>query len=147
LEEIILQRSKKEEQVHLTQAPFVPDSLSQSHFTTVHVGLEAIVVEHKIVHISLRDYPVGMPFANAMYGLVLVEPKEVLPSLDGEYYEMQGEFYTMGPTGQPGYQPFSMTEAFQDQVGGSDIKGAWVQQSILFRVQPKPFQEGLFSVF
>lgn len=41
--------------------------------------------------------PVGMHIANGMYGLILVEPKEGLPTVDREYYVMQSEFYTKGP--------------------------------------------------
>ena len=41
--------------------------------------------------------------ANGMYGLILVEPEEGLPSVDREFYVMQGEIYTaedFGATGQ-----------------------------------------------
>lgn len=59
--------------------------------------------------------PVAMHVANGMYGLILVEPKEGLPKVDREYYVMQGDFYTKGPNGQQGFQPFSMTKAIDEK--------------------------------
>jgi nitrite reductase (NO-forming) len=58
--------------------------------------------------------PVGMHVANGMYGLILVEPEEGLPPVDREYYVMQGEFYTAGPYGSPGLQPFDMQKAMAE---------------------------------
>ena len=59
--------------------------------------------------------PVGMHVGNGMYGLILVEPKGGLPKVDHEYYVMQGDFYTKGPNGQQGLQPFSMEKAIQEK--------------------------------
>lgn len=59
--------------------------------------------------------PVGMHIANGMYGLILVEPKDGLPKVDHEYYVMQSEFYTKGPYGQAGFQPFSMEKALKEE--------------------------------
>lgn len=42
--------------------------------------------------------------AHGMYGLILVEPKEGLPTVDREVYVMQGEFYTAGSRGTKGLQ-------------------------------------------
>jgi nitrite reductase (NO-forming) len=58
--------------------------------------------------------PVGMHVANGMYGLILVEPEGGLPPVDREYYVMQGEFYTAGPYGSPGLQPFDMQKAMAE---------------------------------
>ncbi len=58
--------------------------------------------------------PVGMHIANGMYGLILVEPEGGLPPVDREYYVMQGEFYTAGPYGEPGLQPFDMAKAIRE---------------------------------
>ena len=58
--------------------------------------------------------PVGMHIANGMYGLILVEPEEGLPEVDREYYVLQSEFYTKGPHGEAGYQPFSMAKALRE---------------------------------
>jgi nitrite reductase (NO-forming) len=59
--------------------------------------------------------PVGMHIANGMYGLILVEPPGGLPKVDREYYVMQSEFYTLGPHGQAGLQPFSMEKALREE--------------------------------
>jgi nitrite reductase (NO-forming) len=59
--------------------------------------------------------PVGMHVANGMYGLIFVEPKEGMAKVDHEYYVMQGDFYTKGPNGQQGLQPFSMEKAIKEQ--------------------------------
>jgi nitrite reductase (NO-forming) len=59
--------------------------------------------------------PVAMHIANGMYGLILVEPRDGLPKVDHEYYVMQGDFYTKGPNGQQGLQPFSMEKAIQEK--------------------------------
>jgi nitrite reductase (NO-forming) len=46
--------------------------------------------------------PVPMHIANGMYGLVLVEPKGGLPTVDREFYVMQSEFYAKpGAAGAP----------------------------------------------
>jgi len=58
--------------------------------------------------------PVGMHIANGMYGLILVEPEKGLPPVDHEYYVMQGDFYTRGPNGEGGLQPFSMEKALRE---------------------------------
>ncbi len=59
--------------------------------------------------------PVAMHVANGMYGLILVEPQEGLPKVDHEFYVMQGDFYTKGPNGQQGLQPFSMDKAVAEK--------------------------------
>ncbi len=74
----------------------------------------------KVINPGLYVYhcataPVGMHIANGMYGLILVEPKGGLPKVDREYYVMQGDFYTKGPYGQRGYQPFEMEKALKEQ--------------------------------
>ena len=59
--------------------------------------------------------PVAMHVANGMYGLILVQPKERLPKVDQEFYVMQGDFYTKGPNGEKGLQPFSMEKAIDEK--------------------------------
>jgi nitrite reductase (NO-forming) len=59
--------------------------------------------------------PVAMHVGNGMYGLILVEPRQGLPKVDGEYYLMQGDFYTQGANGEQGLQPFSMAKALDEK--------------------------------
>ncbi len=75
-------------------------------FTALHPGLY-------VYHCGTA--PVVMHVANGMYGLILVEPKGGLPKVDHEYYVMQGEFYTKGPNGETGLQPFSMEKAIDEK--------------------------------
>jgi nitrite reductase (NO-forming) len=58
--------------------------------------------------------PVGMHVGNGMYGLILIEPIGGLPKVDKEFYVMQSEFYTKGPYGEAGLQPFSMDKALTE---------------------------------
>ena len=59
--------------------------------------------------------PVAMHVGNGMYGLIYVQPKKPLPKVNHEYYVMQGDFYTKGPNGEPGLQPFSMEKALAEK--------------------------------
>ncbi|MDX2110426.1 MAG: copper-containing nitrite reductase [Verrucomicrobiota bacterium] len=59
--------------------------------------------------------PVGMHIANGMYGLILVEPRTGIHTVDREYYVMQSEFYTEGAHGKEGLQPFNMEKALREQ--------------------------------
>ena len=59
--------------------------------------------------------PVGMHVANGMYGMILIEPPEGLPSVDREYYVMQGDFYTTGKYREKGHQPFDMEKAIDER--------------------------------
>ncbi|MDB6074380.1 MAG: nitrite reductase, copper-containing [Verrucomicrobiaceae bacterium] len=58
--------------------------------------------------------PVGMHIANGMYGMIFVEPIGGMPRVDKEYYVLQSEFYTKGPYGEAGLQPFSMEKALAE---------------------------------
>jgi nitrite reductase (NO-forming) len=58
---------------------------------------------------------VGMHIANGMYGLILVEPKGGLSSVDKEFYIMQSEFYTSGKNGAAGLQAFDMNKALDER--------------------------------
>jgi nitrite reductase (NO-forming) len=77
------------------------------------------VFSFKVINPGLYIYhcataPVGMHIANGMYGLILVEPEGGLPPVDREYYVVQGDFYTKGPYGEPGNQPFDMQKAIDE---------------------------------
>jgi nitrite reductase (NO-forming) len=58
--------------------------------------------------------PVGMHIANGMYGLILGEPEGGLKPVDKEFYVMQGDFYTVGKTGEQGLQAFDMDKAIDE---------------------------------
>lgn len=82
-----------------------PGKSSKFSFTAINPGLY-------VYHCATA--PVGMHIANGMYGLILVEPEGGLPPVDREYYVMQSEFYTKGPYGEAGLQPFSMEKALTE---------------------------------
>jgi nitrite reductase (NO-forming) len=46
--------------------------------------------------------PVAMHISSGMYGLILVEPEKGLPTVDREFYVVQGEIYTEEAFGTPG---------------------------------------------
>jgi nitrite reductase (NO-forming) len=83
-----------------------PGQESQFTFKTLNPGLY-------VYHCGTP--PVGMHVANGMYGLILVEPPGGLPRVDREYYVMQGDFYTVGPHGQPGLQAFDEEKAVDEK--------------------------------
>lgn len=65
----------------------------------------------KALNPGLYEYHCAMPNvsthnSHGQYGLILVEPKEGLPSVDKEFYVMQGELYTEGQLGKKGLVPF-----------------------------------------
>jgi nitrite reductase (NO-forming) len=82
-----------------------PGNSSTFTFTAINPGLY-------VYHCATA--PVGIHVANGMYGMILVEPKEGLPKVDREFYVLQSEFYTKGPNGEPGHQPFDMQKALQE---------------------------------
>ena len=100
-----------------------PGNESIFQFTAMNPGLF-------LYHCATPDIPTHI--ANGMYGLMLVEPPGGLPKVDDEFYVVQGEFYTMGPYGQQGYQTFSYQKAqaetpdyvvFNGRVGALTGKG------------------------
>jgi nitrite reductase (NO-forming) len=83
-----------------------PGHKSQFSFKAINPGLY-------VYHCATA--PVGMHVANGMYGLILVEPWEGLPKVDREYYVMQGDFYTVGKTGEEGLQIFDQNKALDER--------------------------------
>jgi copper-containing nitrite reductase len=79
-----------------------PGNESIFQFTAMNPGLF-------LYHCATPDIPTHI--ANGMYGLMLVEPQGGLSKVDDEFYIVQGEFYTMGPYGQQGFQTFSYQKA------------------------------------
>jgi nitrite reductase (NO-forming) len=74
----------------------------------------------KALHPGLYVYHCATPLVphhmtNGMYGLILVEPEGGLPRADREFYVMQGDFYTEGKLGEPGFQPFSMEKMLAER--------------------------------
>ena len=59
--------------------------------------------------------PVPMHIANGMFGMILVEPKNLLPSVDKEFYVMQSEFYTKGKYGEHGVQTLDMEKGIDER--------------------------------
>ncbi len=53
--------------------------------------------------------------ANGMYGMILVEPEAGLPSVDREFYVMQGEIYTAEPLGSKGLLTESTAKLMAEQ--------------------------------
>jgi nitrite reductase (NO-forming) len=92
-----------------------PGQESQFTFKALNVGLY-------VYHCATP--PVGMHVANGMYGLILVEPRGGLPRVDREYYLMQGDFYTVGPHGQPGLQAFDEEKAVAEKPSYVVFNGA-----------------------
>ena len=58
--------------------------------------------------------PVPMHMANGMYGMIFVEPKAGLTTVDREYFVMQSEFYTKGKFGDPGLQTLDMDKGIDE---------------------------------
>ena len=92
-----------------------PGHESQFSFKAINPGLY-------VYHCATA--PVGMHVANGMYGLILVEPKEGLPTVDQEYYVMQGDFYTEGKFGEEGLQPFDQNKAVDEKPSYVVFNGA-----------------------
>jgi nitrite reductase (NO-forming) len=52
--------------------------------------------------------------ASGMYGLIVVEPQGGLPTVDHEYYVMEGDFYLQGPRGQQGLRDFDLNRLLDE---------------------------------
>lgn len=83
-----------------------PGHTSTFHFKALNPGLY-------VYHCATA--PVPMHIANGMYGLIYVQPKEGLPTVDREYYLMQGEVYTKQNFGAKGLQEFDEQKGVNEQ--------------------------------
>ena len=83
-----------------------PGHASQFTFTALKPGLY-------VYHCATA--PVPMHISNGMYGLIFVQPKEGWAPADREYYVMQGDIYTQGPTGEAGLQIFDNVKAVDER--------------------------------
>ncbi|KIQ96506.1 copper-containing nitrite reductase [Lysobacter sp. A03] len=73
----------------------------------------------KALHPGLFVYHCATPMiaqhiSNGMYGMILVEPEGGLPSVDREFYVMQGELYTAQKHGSSGLQEFSVEKLLDE---------------------------------
>jgi nitrite reductase (NO-forming) len=62
--------------------------------------------------------------SNGMYGMILVEPEEPLPTVDREFYVMQGELYTQDRFGTKGQQFFSVEKLLNERPEYFTFNGA-----------------------
>ncbi len=74
-----------------------PGDTKSFSFKALHPGLY-------VYHCAVANVPSHM--AHGMYGMILIEPEGGLPSVDKEFYVMQGEFYSTGKLGKKGLQIF-----------------------------------------
>jgi nitrite reductase (NO-forming) len=58
---------------------------------------------------------VAQHIASGMYGLIVVEPKGLLPKVDHEYYLMQGDFYLQGQRGDTGLRAFDLNKMLDER--------------------------------
>ena len=73
----------------------------------------------KVLNPGLFVYHCATPMvanhiSNGMYGMILVEPEEGLPTVDREFYVMQGDIYTTGAFGDKGRQTTDTTKLLNE---------------------------------
>lgn len=85
------------------------------HFATEAAPGESKSFSFKALKPGLYVYHCAVPeaaqhIANGMYGLILVEPEVPLPTVDREFYVVQGELYTKSDFGTEGMQEFDVAK-------------------------------------
>ncbi len=85
------------------------------HFATEAAPGESKSFSFKALKPGLYVYHCAVPeaaqhIANGMYGLILVEPEVPLPTVDREFYVVQGELYTRAAFGTEGMQEFDVAK-------------------------------------
>lgn len=83
-----------------------PGETKTIRFKTLNPGLF-------VYHCAVPNMAVHM--THGMYGLILVEPEAGLPTVDKEFYLMQGELYTTGAIGRKGLQVFDAKKMLDSQ--------------------------------
>ena len=86
--------------------------------TQTQPGQESVFTA-KALNVGLFVYHCATPMvahhiSNGMYGLILVEPEGGLPSVDREFYVMQGDIYTTGAFGEQGQQTTDITKMLDE---------------------------------
>ena len=108
--ELRLTNGKTSKQIHSIDLHAVTGPGGGATLTQAAPGKET-AFRFKALNPGLYVYHCASPhipthIANGMYGLILVEPAGGLPTVDREYYVMQGEFYTRGAFGEKGLQAY-----------------------------------------
>jgi nitrite reductase (NO-forming) len=85
------------------------------HGTGSHITVHVHGDEPGLYVYHCATAPVPMHISNGMYGLIFVQPKEGWTQVDREYYVMQGDIYTQGPTGEAGLQIFDNVKAVDER--------------------------------
>ncbi|HEY6103033.1 MAG TPA: copper-containing nitrite reductase [bacterium] len=109
--ELHLKNSPQSKQIHSIDLHAVNGPGGGATLTQAAPGKET-AFRWKALNPGLYVYHCASPhipthIANGMYGLILVEPEGGLPTVDQEYYVMQGEFYTKGAFGEKGLQAYA----------------------------------------
>lgn len=68
--------------------------------------------------------PIDLHISNGMFGLIVIEPPELLPKVDREFYVMQNEIYTKSPAGTPGLQEFDIPSMWAENPSYVVFNGA-----------------------
>jgi len=114
--EFHLSNAKENTQPHNIDIHAVNGPGGGAAFTTVNPGQEkTFTFKAKAAGLFIYHCAAGSivdHISNGMYGLVLVEPEEGLPSVDREYYVMESEFFTSKP--KDGIAPFNIQKGLDE---------------------------------
>ncbi|HIG34323.1 MAG TPA: nitrite reductase, copper-containing [Candidatus Poseidoniales archaeon] len=82
-----------------------PGTTSTFSFKAMHPGLF-------VYHCATPDIPTHI--SKGMYGMIMIEPENPLPTVDKEIYIMQGDIYTKWRPGSAGHQEFDDNALFDE---------------------------------
>jgi nitrite reductase (NO-forming) len=113
--ELTLTNAKGSKMIHSIDLHAVTGGHGGGAHTQVAPG-QSKTVTFKAMNAGLFVYHCATPSVShhisaGMYGLILVEPPQGLPSVDREFYVMQGDLYTSHAKGTKGHQAFSHERA------------------------------------